>query len=317
MNVILAGQILGLAFACGLNLYLAVAALGLLVRFDLVPQLPPGLQGLEGWIVISSALTLFLVEAVVDKTRHVDSLWDTVHTFIRPPAAALLAIAALWARPTTLIVLMASAAFLVALLAHGTKAGLRLALNTTAADGRIWISVFEDLLALTIAVLAFLDPRTALIAIAVLVLLLLLAGPPYWRAVALGLRSLRAWLRSLFRPAGWREADGIPARIQRRLDPMPLGAAPPRAARAALDAPDTGAFRNGWLVLTAEGPLFLYRTITGARRLPLPPARKATGRAGPWTDTVHVETDDETGYTLHVLKDGPAPDLLADALEQP
>ncbi len=315
MTFVLASQILGLSFACGLNLYLTIAALGLLSRFGLIQQLPPGLQGLEGAIVIASAVTLYLVETVVDKTRHVDSLWDTVHTFIRPPAAALLATAALWGSRPGIIAIAAVAAFLVALATHGTKAGLRMALNTTMSGGRVWISIGEDLLALSFAVLAFLDPRTALIATAAALGVLLIVGPAYWRAVLLGVRSLRAWLGSLFTPSGWREADRIPRRVRSQLEPLPLGAAPPRAARAALDSSTTGSFRNGWLVLTADGPVFVYRTLRGRRRTALPEPGYATGKTGTWTDTVHVESDQGT-YTLHVLKDGPAPDLIISALEQ-
>src|SRR5882724_9978528 len=83
------GYILGTSFASGLNLYATVAAAGLLERFGLV-HLPPQLHVLSNPLVLGIAATLFLIEFVADKVPYVDSVWDAVHTFIRPPAAAFL-----------------------------------------------------------------------------------------------------------------------------------------------------------------------------------------------------------------------------------
>lgn len=315
MTAVLAGQILGLSIACGLNLYLTVAALGILSRLGIVPALPPGLQGLEGTIVIASAAALFIVETVLDKTPHIDSVWDTVHTFIRAPAAALLATAALWGEPAWLVGTAVTAAFLVALATHATKAGVRVALNTTMRGGQIWLSIAEDILALCFATLAFLDPGAALIGSGALLAALLLVGPSYWRAGRLGARCLAAWLRSLFVPAGWHEGDRIPARVRRLLDPTPLGGAPPRGARAALDAPGSGSYRNGWLIVTGSGPVFVYRGLLGQRRLDIPPATAVEGESGAWADLVRFETDAGTDYTLYLLKDGPTLDVVVPSLQ--
>ena len=58
-------------------------------RFGIV-QLPDSLQVLSHPIVLGVAITLFVVEFIADKIPYVDSAWDAVHTFIRPPAAAVL-----------------------------------------------------------------------------------------------------------------------------------------------------------------------------------------------------------------------------------
>ena len=60
----------------------------------LVITLPPSLQVLAHPVVLALALLLFVVEFVADKVPLVDSVWDAVHTFIRPPAAAILSYSA-------------------------------------------------------------------------------------------------------------------------------------------------------------------------------------------------------------------------------
>src|SRR5215469_10219445 len=84
---------LGAGFSSGLNLYATVATLGLLQRFGIV-HLPASLQALAHPWVIGIAAALYLIEFFADKFPYFDTIWDFVHTFIRPPAAALLAYAA-------------------------------------------------------------------------------------------------------------------------------------------------------------------------------------------------------------------------------
>ena len=86
------GFTLGTSFAAGLNLYATVATAGLLDHYGII-QLPPSLAVLGHPLVWGIALAIFAVEFVADKIPLVDSVWDTLHTFIRPPAAALLAYA--------------------------------------------------------------------------------------------------------------------------------------------------------------------------------------------------------------------------------
>lgn len=316
MSLVLAGQIAGVAFACGLNLYATVAVLGILSRVGLIQGLPTGLQGLEGAVVIASALVLFVIEAVVDKIHHADSLWDAVHTFVRPPAAALLAIGALWGRPTLLVIAGAALALGVALAAHGSKAGLRLALNATMRTrAQTWISGAEDLLALAIAIGAFLVPIPTLAVVGAAVALSLLLGLRLWRAFYMGLRCLAAWLRSIFELSAWKEADQLPEHVRRLLGETPLGMAPPRGARAALHGlPEAGSFRNGWLVLAAQGPLFIFRTLTSVRSIELPPPEEVNAETGVWAHRLHVRSGPDTEYTVFMLKDGPGMELARQSL---
>src|SRR3989442_3236731 len=87
------GLALGAGFSSGLNLYATVATLALLQRFGVL-HLPPSLQALSHPWVLGIAIALYLVEFCADKIPYFDTVWDAVHTFIRPPAAALLAYAA-------------------------------------------------------------------------------------------------------------------------------------------------------------------------------------------------------------------------------
>ena len=316
MTPVLVGQLLGLGFACGLNLYVTVASIGLLSRFGVIDGLPTGLRGLEGLVVIGTALALYLIEAVIDKVRHADSLWDTIHTFIRPPAAALLAIGALWAAPFEWKVAGGLFAFLVALAAHGTKAGLRLALNTGVARtrGPGWISFGEDIAAVAFAVAALEAPSTALVAGGVALALIVLFGQRFFRSFALGIRCLVAWLRALFGPARWRETHELPRDLHALLGEAPIGAAAPRGARAGVNGiRGVGAYRNGWLVITPRGPIFYYRAFFRGRRADLPVPSSIQVDRGVWADLVHVHAE-EGDYTLYLLKDGPAADLAINDL---
>src|SRR6185295_2487545 len=81
---------MGASWVSGINLYAAVATLGLLSRFAHL-KLPGELDVLTSWWVIGIASFLFIVEFVADKIPVVDSTWDVIHTFIRIPAGAILA----------------------------------------------------------------------------------------------------------------------------------------------------------------------------------------------------------------------------------
>ena len=124
------GFALGTSFASGLNVYATVAAAGLMQRLGLV-QLPDSLQVLSHPIVLGVAVTLFLVEFIADKIPYVDSAWDAVHTFIRPPAAAVLSYSAFGNVPEECKIGAALLAGSVALTSHGAKASARAAANTS------------------------------------------------------------------------------------------------------------------------------------------------------------------------------------------
>jgi hypothetical protein len=316
MTPLLVGQILGVSFACGLNLYATVASLGILARLGVIQELPPALHGLQSGIVIGTALVLYLVEAVIDRVHHADSLWDAVHTFIRPPAAALLALGIVWAQPLLVQLTAAAMALVVSLATHGAKAGFRVSVNATRRKGRTAsMSTVEDLGAVLFVFAALEFPAATLAAGAVLVLIMAVFGPRLWRTFALGFRCVAAWFRALFVAPGWRSADGLPRRLRGLLEEPPLGAAPPRATRAAVSGiRGVGACRNGWLVLTSTGPAFLSGGLLRPRRTDLPQPRRTELDAGLWLNVLRVYHDDGD-FTLFLLRDGPPVALTINELE--
>src|ERR687893_142366 len=88
------GRTFGFSLAAGVNLYATVAILGLVTRFELV-SLPPQYAVFNNNWIIGGALALYAVEFIADKVPWVDTLWDGLHTFIRPVGGALIAVASL------------------------------------------------------------------------------------------------------------------------------------------------------------------------------------------------------------------------------
>ncbi len=162
MSLDLIGLALGTSFAAGLNVYATVATLGLLERFGVV-ALPPPLAPLAHPLIIGLALFLYVVEFFADKIPFVDSVWDMIHTFIRPPAAAILAFAMVAGVPEPWRIAAALLAGGIALTSHGTKAATRAAVNTSPEPISNWsLSVFEDGLAIALAWLAAAHPVVTL-----------------------------------------------------------------------------------------------------------------------------------------------------------
>src|SRR6185369_12211960 len=140
----LLGLLLGASVASGLRLYATVAVLGFLGRSGAL-TLPAGLQVLAHPWVILVATSLYLVEFLADKIPLVDSVWDMVHTFIRVPAAGLLAWAALGGVPEHWRLIAALCCGGVALSAHGLKSSARAVINTSPEPVTNWLaSLAED-----------------------------------------------------------------------------------------------------------------------------------------------------------------------------
>ncbi|HKW50797.1 MAG TPA: DUF4126 domain-containing protein [Candidatus Eisenbacteria bacterium] len=199
MSLHLIGLALGASFAAGLNLYATVATLGLLQRLGVV-TLPAPLQPLAHPVVIGVALFLYVIEFFADKIPYVDTAWDTLHTFIRPPAAAILAYAAVAGVPEPWRIVAALVAGGVALTSHGTKTTTRAAVNTSPEPISNWIlSVAEDEVAISLTWLAVAHPVltlgivTALLAISIWILM----------------RVLR-YFRRLFRSTAARKRQTVP-----------------------------------------------------------------------------------------------------------
>jgi hypothetical protein len=128
--VSLAALAAGLGWASGLRLYALVFALGVLGRYAGV-QLPGGLDVLTHPLVLGVSGVLLLAEFLVDKVPYLDSVWDTVHTFIRIPAGAALAAAVMADQGAAAQVVMFLLGGGLAAGTHLAKAGVRAAINTS------------------------------------------------------------------------------------------------------------------------------------------------------------------------------------------
>ena len=165
------GLALGAGFSSGLNLYATIATLGLLQRFGVI-HLPASLQVLAHPWVLGIAIALYVIEFLADKIPYVDSVWDAIHTVIRPPAAALVAYGAAGAAPPEWRWGAALLAGGVALTSHGTKASARAAANGSPEPFSNWtLSLGEDVLAVWLTWMATVHPRATIVVVVVLIAL--------------------------------------------------------------------------------------------------------------------------------------------------
>lgn len=171
-------EILGLAgslsLLSGWRLYLTVFATGVAMHFNLVP-LPENLAMLDvlanPWVIGVSALGA-VAEFFADKIAWLDSIWDGLHTIIRPVGGALLALAVVDSSDPTWQVV----AFLLgggaALASHATKATARAAVNTSPEPvSNVIVSTVEDVATGGLLMLAFANPVAAAVIAAALLLL--------------------------------------------------------------------------------------------------------------------------------------------------
>jgi hypothetical protein len=170
-------HVIPLAFASGLNIYATVAVIGLCSHYGLV-SLPEQFRVFDNPIIIGAALAMYVVEFVADKIPWFDSLWDAVHTVVRPIGGAIVAVVALGDASPAMKTLVALLGGSVAMTTHLTKAGTRAAANTSPEPFSNWVLSFgEDVLAVGISYAALQHPVLALIiAIALLIVILALAS---------------------------------------------------------------------------------------------------------------------------------------------
>ena len=182
------GFALGTSFASGLNVYATVAAAGFFQRMGWV-DLPASLDILSHPLVMGIAATMFVIEFIADKIPLVDSAWDAVHTFIRPPAAALLAYSSFGTVDEAWKLGAALIAGSVALTSHGAKASARAAANTSPEPVSNWLLSFgEDAVAIFLSWLAATHP---VLTGAIVIVLVLIATFVIWKLFGFFRRAIR------------------------------------------------------------------------------------------------------------------------------
>jgi hypothetical protein len=158
-------------------------------------ELPPGLEVLENRMVIGMAAFMYVVEFFADKIPGVDITWDTVHTFVRIPAGALMAYGAVGDIGPVMEI---SAAFMGGGLAaafHATKAGSRIVINSSPEPFTNWAaSISEDVAVFGGLWAALHHPWWFLAFLIIFILFMIWILPKIWSAI----KTVFAWLGRLF-----------------------------------------------------------------------------------------------------------------------
>lgn len=164
----------GLASAAGLNAYIPLLSMGLLGRYTNLIHLPSGWSWLEnGWVLAIVAI-LLIVEIVADKIPALDSINDSIQTFVRPTsggivfgsgtAAQTAAVAdpAEFARTGQWVPI--AIGVVTALVVHLTKTAVRPAANVvTAGVAAPVLSTIEDFTSFGLTFAAILIPALVLL----------------------------------------------------------------------------------------------------------------------------------------------------------
>ena len=186
---------LGVAWASGINLYAAILVLGLLGANGYT-ELPPDLTILQDPLVLASAGVMYFVEFFADKTPGVDSGWDAIHTFIRIPAGAMLAMGAAKGLEINQAAELAAALLggSLAATSHLTKASTRLVINTSPEPVTNWTASIAEDLAVVGGLWASLTYPWAFVAfIIVFIAFAIWLLPKLWRAIKDIFSTLRGW----------------------------------------------------------------------------------------------------------------------------
>lgn len=200
MELATVGRTLGFSLAAGVNLYATVALLGLAARYGWV-ELPSQFRVFDNDAVIGIAIVMYLIEFLADKIPYFDSLWDAIHTVIRPIGGALIAVSTIGEASPTIEGLAALLGGTVAAGAHLSKTSTRAMVNASPEPFSNWfLSLGEDAFAVGLGYLALKHPVAALV-VAVIVCGLIVMF------LAVIVRTVRRWFRRWF-SRGLQEVPG-------------------------------------------------------------------------------------------------------------
>ena len=179
-NLALAG---GLSWASGLRLYLTVFAVGLLAKYSYI-DLPSALDILSNPVIIGVSGILAVIEFLADKIPYVDSAWDSIQTFIRIPAGALLAMGAINSSDPMVATIAALLGGSLAGATHATKAGSRAMINTSPEPiSNIAASLSEESLLVTGGWLVFAHPAVFIGLLCGFIMIMFWLLPKLWRGI--------------------------------------------------------------------------------------------------------------------------------------
>ncbi|MBU3070159.1 DUF4126 family protein [Aestuariicella sp. G3-2] len=184
---------MGASWASGINLYAVLLVLGIGGSTGNI-DLPPGLEVLTDPMVIGAAGLMYFVEFFVDKTPGVDTAWDSLHTFIRIPAGAMLAAGAVGDVSPALEVAAGIMGGTLSATSHATKAGTRALINTSPEPFTNWTaSITEDLLVLAGLWTALNHPIVFLGLMLLFIILAIWLLPKIWRLIKALAQKIASW----------------------------------------------------------------------------------------------------------------------------
>ena len=187
---------LGVAWASGINLYAAILVLGIMANGGYT-TLPESLAILQDPLVLFAAGVMYCVEFFADKVPGVDTGWDTIHTFIRIPAGAMLAVGAAQGLEINQAAELAAALLggSLAATSHLTKSGTRVLLNTSPEPVTNWTaSVTEDIAVIGGLWTALNYPVAFIIFMVIFIAMVVWLLPKLWRAIKNIFTTLKRWL---------------------------------------------------------------------------------------------------------------------------
>jgi len=185
---------MGVAWASGINLYATLFMLGYMGMTGNI-TLPSELEVLTNPMVMTAAGFMYCVEFFADKIPGVDSGWDTIHTFIRIPAGAMLASSAVGDVTPALELTTALLGGTLAAGTHTTKMGSRLLINTSPEPFTNWTaSISEDLIVIGGLWAALYHPVLFVIGLGLFILLMIWLLPRLWRLIKHVFRRIGSWL---------------------------------------------------------------------------------------------------------------------------
>lgn len=173
----------GLSWASGFRLYATIFIVGLLAKYGFV-TLPNSLNVLSQPIVIGIASFLMIIEFLADKIPYIDSAWDSIQTFIRIPAGALLAMGAINSGDPLVATLVALLGGTLTGITHATKSSSRAIINTSPEPvSNVVTSLGEDGIFLTGGWLALAQPEIFIGLLIIALMLMLWLLPKVWRGI--------------------------------------------------------------------------------------------------------------------------------------
>ena len=186
---------MGAAWASGINLYAAVLMLGYLGSTGNI-DLPPEMMVVTDPLVMSAAGLMYCVEFFADKTPGVDTAWDSLHTFIRIPLGAVLAMSAVGEMTPAVELAAFLAGGSLTAATHATKAGSRVIINSSPEPVSNWItSLGEDFLVITGIWAALTHPLVFVVFLILFIILMIWLLPKIWRGIKRIFSTLKDFIK--------------------------------------------------------------------------------------------------------------------------